>query len=304
MPVRRGTVLLTALLLSACLPGASAPPLYKLGLVAPFEGYHRPLGYRVLGPVREALAGWAGHPDRPDVGLVALDDQLDGEQTARRARELGLDPAVVAVIGPWTREAAQAAAPAFEGEGLPLLVPVPLLEAPPEAWIVSAAPDGEVVVRSALGWLEEVGASELLAVGGPLAARVRIRAGLPDAAGPGDASAVVLDLDPEAAARWLRGEGREWDRERVLGMPALHSEKLLLLAGEAALGMGVLAVEGVPDPWSAQARRAAEAALRALEGDAVSREEVRARLQPEIAPLLVYRVRGLDYPVGLAAEGR
>lgn len=108
----------------ALFPSGSAPTV-KIGLVAPFEGRYRALGYEVLHAVKLALyerneqGGLAG----ANVELVALNDDGDPERTAAQAAQFAVDPDVYGVIGPFSLAAVAAAAPAYQEQGLPLITP-------------------------------------------------------------------------------------------------------------------------------------------------------------------------------------
>ncbi len=88
--------LLLLLLLAAC--SLERPrPVVKVGLLAPFEGERREQGYHLLPAIRAAT------PEQVQgqrVEWVILDTHGDPEMAAQRARELLVDPAVIAVIGP------------------------------------------------------------------------------------------------------------------------------------------------------------------------------------------------------------
>jgi len=106
----------------------------KIGLIAPFEGLGRPLGYEVLYAVKlavqecNAAGGVAGYR----VALVALNDDDDAGQAARQARKLDVDDDVLGVIGPLSRTTARAVAEPLAAAGL--------------AWIVPASAPDEVIV--------------------------------------------------------------------------------------------------------------------------------------------------------------
>ena len=120
-------LLITALLAAACSPAPviGAPPTVKIGLVAPFEGLHRPLGYEALFAVKLALQekNEAGGLNGYRVELVALNDFGEAGEAAAQAREMAADPDILGVIGGWSPETAQAAAPEYERLGLAFLVP-------------------------------------------------------------------------------------------------------------------------------------------------------------------------------------
>ena len=112
------------LLLTAC---SSTPSVIKIGLVAPFEGRNRPIGYDVIYSARLAVReiNEAGGVEGTFVALVALDDGGDVELAQATAQSLVLDPAVVAVMGHWLPETTAAAAPIYATASLPLFVPGP-----------------------------------------------------------------------------------------------------------------------------------------------------------------------------------
>lgn len=106
--------------LSSC---ASVDPVVKIGLVAPFEGRYRSLGYDVIYSARMAIrevneAGGIG-PYR--VALVALDDSGDPDLAQKTARSLVIDPALMAVIGHWLPETTEAASGVYDQGELPLV---------------------------------------------------------------------------------------------------------------------------------------------------------------------------------------
>jgi hypothetical protein len=112
--------LLFVFLLSAC---ASVDPVLKVGLVGPFEGENRAIGYDVIYSARlavreiNAVGGIGGYR----LALVALDDSGDPELAAQNARALALDPQVVAVIGHWGEQTTAVATPIYAAAGLPFL---------------------------------------------------------------------------------------------------------------------------------------------------------------------------------------
>jgi ABC-type branched-subunit amino acid transport system substrate-binding protein len=109
----RGGALLLLLLLAACsLPG-SAAPVVKLGVIAPFEGEGRALGYAILPPIQEAVAeaNASGALGPYRVAVVSFDDSLDPATARRQATALGLDPDVMGVVGPFSAGTIAAAAP-------------------------------------------------------------------------------------------------------------------------------------------------------------------------------------------------
>jgi len=120
---------LCALLLlsnSSCAALGSTKPIVKIGLVAPFEGLYRHLGYDVLYAVklavreRNAAGGVGGYM----VELVALDDSNDPAQAPLQARKMIVDPDIMGVIGHLSDETALAALGEYHRAGLALITQV------------------------------------------------------------------------------------------------------------------------------------------------------------------------------------
>ncbi len=103
------------------------PQLYRLALVAPFEGLHRQTGYAALQAVRARVAEDAEKfGRRVQIVVWAVDDGGSPVLAQTRARELISDPTVLAVVGHFTPEAAAAAAPLYAAAQLLFVSPVPL----------------------------------------------------------------------------------------------------------------------------------------------------------------------------------
>ncbi len=114
------------LLLVACRIPGSVRPTTKVGLSAPFEGLYRDLGYEALHAVRLAVrqrneSGGVG--GRYLVELVALNDFNEAEEAIQQAREMAADPGVLGVLGGWSPDTAQSAAPEYRRLGLAFLAP-------------------------------------------------------------------------------------------------------------------------------------------------------------------------------------
>lgn len=102
---------------------ARVDPVVKVGLVAPFEGRFRPIGYDVIYSARLAVrevnreGGIGGYR----VALVSLDDSGDPMLAASTASSLVLDPAVIVVIGHWLPSTTAVAAPIYAEADLPII---------------------------------------------------------------------------------------------------------------------------------------------------------------------------------------
>lgn len=112
-----------ALLLTALTGCQSVAPVVKIGLVAPFEGHDRAVGYDAIYSarmaVREINAAGGIHGYR--VALTAQDDNGNPELARQAAATLARDPQVVAVVGHFSPETTAAAAPVYNAVGLPVL---------------------------------------------------------------------------------------------------------------------------------------------------------------------------------------
>ena len=118
MPLAPCALLL--LFLTACV---STQPVVKIGLVAPFEGRYRPIGYEAIYAARLAIReiNARGGIEGRRIELVALDDRGDPAKSIEAARQLALDPQVVAVIGHYQPDSTDAAIGVYCAEGLPVI---------------------------------------------------------------------------------------------------------------------------------------------------------------------------------------
>jgi ABC-type branched-subunit amino acid transport system substrate-binding protein len=115
-----GALFLLFLLAGCAMPGDAAP-VVKLGVIAPFEGRGRALGYAILSAVKEAVAevNASGSLGPYRVTVAAFNDNLDPNAAAAQAAALALDPDVIGVVGPFSPETAAAALPLLERSHIP-----------------------------------------------------------------------------------------------------------------------------------------------------------------------------------------
>ncbi|MCX7681618.1 MAG: branched-chain amino acid ABC transporter substrate-binding protein [Anaerolineae bacterium] len=158
----------------ACYVPGRIKPTVKIGLVAPFEGRYRAVGYDVIYAVRLALreangrGGVAGY----GVELIAYDDGADPEMAVEQARKLALDPGVLAVIGHFREETTVAAIRTYTQASLPLVAPVLLAPSPSSPLLFRMGPDAQAIAGAMLSYVEEirppVQRAVLVTEGGPL----------------------------------------------------------------------------------------------------------------------------------------
>ena len=120
LPLFLGLLTLTSLLLVNC---NSVSPVVKIGLVAPFEGRYREIGYDVIYSARLAVrqVNASGGIGGYRVALVALDDGGEVEGARETAESLTLDPAVILVMGHWLTATTAVAAPIYAEADIPFM---------------------------------------------------------------------------------------------------------------------------------------------------------------------------------------
>jgi hypothetical protein len=214
--------------LAACTVIRTSVPLVKIGLVAPFEGRYRYVGYDAINGARLAVreANAADHTSGYELQLAAYDDggTIAGARVA--ARNLERDPQVVAVIGHFLRDTTLEAMMYYERFGLPLLMAGTV-----EGWVDSQ----HQLVCSLLDLVSAKLADEAGAKKSGQIQWMSQGSGLPACASsamvivswqlppPPNVSAVIMDLEPVKAGeslRVLRDVG--WEGI-IAGGPALGS---------------------------------------------------------------------------------
>ena len=238
-------LLLSLLALMGC---SRLRPTVKIGLIAPFEGVHRPLGYEVLAAVKLAVQerNAAGGAAGVGIELVALNDDGAPATAARQVAALAADPDVMAVIGPWQAETARAAAAALPSAGLAAIIPAALPDADlaqaPGAFRLFA---GDEALAQALLSALPPGAQTTIA--GPGSAwSSRLLAMLP-ALDPAAPSALILTGDAEAVARQLTNSPCTRTITSCLAGPAVGEPVVVQRAGAAANGLVWVTSLALPD---------------------------------------------------------
>jgi hypothetical protein len=246
LAVAAGSVFVAALLVGSCLPHGDAPAVVKIGVIAPFEGVGRRLGYAVLPEIKGELA--SANRQRPKapyrVALVALNDDLDAREAAEQARALVQDPDVLAVIGLWSDETSRSAAPILAEAGVPILLVVPHEGSSPG--LISICPTPDEVAAELLRSVAESGRGRVVISGPDTALRRALSAresGLP--------------VVPEASSSPCEGEGL--DCRVVYSGDALGAANMLRRWRDSGWRGDLFGGPETARPWlPEQARGAAE----------------------------------------------
>ncbi len=239
-------LLFCALLLTACV-FSRTKPLVKIGVVAPFEGTYRSLGYDILYGVKLALqerngrGGVGGHM----VELVALDDGGNPSQAPGQAQELALDPLVMGALGHFREDTTLAASSIYRESGLALVAPglaaAELTAGGPGVFRLGA--DEERLGREAATFvLEEYGAGRIAVLGpeGDLKAAfvsaVRARGGEVVSTAEEGVGLVFFTREAWEGAQLLRQIRQEGVEAPFMGGNGLDDPLFVQWAGGLALG--------------------------------------------------------------------
>jgi branched-chain amino acid transport system substrate-binding protein len=251
--------LITILWLSACtgIGAGDTPTTIKIGLVAPFEGLHRPLGYEALFGVKLALQernlteGVAGYR----VELVALNDFDDPGEAEKQARALMADPDVVGVVGHLFAATTQAVLPIYRAADVAVVIPWSVADGAEieRAGVVRVAAD----VAATTARLETTGRDMGYS---PMTELVNFQL---DAI-PANAEALTLSTEGVTAGEILAALRRADVTLPVFGQVDAGSPQLLPVAQTAANGF--IFVSPGPDPGQLEEATAFVEAYQALAG--------------------------------------
>ncbi len=125
-------ILLSLLAVAALLAGCKnvrTPEVVKIGLIAPFEGPSRPLGYDTLYAVKLRINQWNESGATPKIELVALNDNGDAGLASQLPAQLAQDPDIRLILGPPQGHTAMTALPALEETGIPTILLAPVSQA-------------------------------------------------------------------------------------------------------------------------------------------------------------------------------
>lgn len=236
-----GVILLGGLALPR-LVSYGAPPMVKIGLIAPFEGLYRATGYEVLFAVKLALQernggqGLGGYR----VELVALNDFNEPTEAAKQARALAADPDIVGVIGHLSSEATRAALPVYREAELAVVIPwsveAGLLEGQFPG-VVSVAMTAEEAAQQLQAKSREMGFTQLETL-----------TAVPPEPLPETAQAIVLDTEAVTAGNIILALQQRDLALPLFGQVEVGNVQLLQTAGAAANGLVFVS----PGPGAAQ----------------------------------------------------
>lgn len=118
----------------------TSPEIVKIGLVAPFEGRYREIGYDVIPSARLAVREFNQLYSDSNivVEIVAYDDLGDTDRAQLQATRLASDDQVVAVLGHWLSESTVSAIPVYAEQGITVYTALPeeiLLGQTDEGWV-------------------------------------------------------------------------------------------------------------------------------------------------------------------------
>lgn len=221
--------LLAALLtLAVFVPSCSTRPILKIGLSAPFTGWDETLGYDVLWAVRLALreCNQQGGAGGYSVELAALDDRNEPAEAAQQARELAIDPDVLAALGGLDNDAVLAAAPEYHKAGLPFIAINATVDSLTQAGypeVFRLAPTDDALALTASGFALNVLLARNVAV-------------LYDAGGTGLAMAFQAAMQRGGAKIVYTGEVQRWQLDFTSQVDALRAKSpdLVFFAGHAS----------------------------------------------------------------------
>jgi branched-chain amino acid transport system substrate-binding protein len=259
-PIRVLTVVVLSFSLAGCRQARAVRPSVKIGLVAPFEGQYRYVGYDVIYAVRlaireaNAVDGVAGYA----IELVAYDDGGDPESAALQARKLDIDPQVLGVIGHFRERTTAAAVGEYDAAGLPILAPdvYGIDDLIGDGPVYVLAPPAELLANDILelALSSRPASVALVSSGGPIGAAIREAAekrglALDPIVGTGarelsqlvadDPTVVIVDVNPVGAGETVVALREAGWRGTVVGGPELSTSDFTAVAGASAAALCV-----------------------------------------------------------------
>lgn len=243
------------LLVGAC-AAEGAPRVVKIGLIAPFEGPSRPLGYSVLHAVRLRIQQWNESGGAPQVELVALNDDGDAALAASLPDQLAIDPDILLVLGPPQGHTALASSEKLNELDLPTLSLAPLPGATATAVLPFAGTGDELeqvlsvhAPGAAPGWKAPITAPTIW-LGDPLTLSETVRSNPQLVPAAGSVAA------EEAFGAWAGAEadGMVWAMAVPVTLPADFPSAYEQVAGSPPTPLAALAYAATDEALSLLAR--------------------------------------------------
>ncbi|MDM8518971.1 branched-chain amino acid ABC transporter substrate-binding protein [Anaerolineales bacterium HSG6] len=103
----------------------TVPPTVKIGLIAPFEGTNRALGYEALFATKLAIQeqNTLGGINGYKIELIALNDFNEPEKAVQQAKALLADPDVLGVVGHFSTDSTISALPIYQQADMAVVIP-------------------------------------------------------------------------------------------------------------------------------------------------------------------------------------
>ena len=256
----------------------TTPDVVKIGLVAPFEGRYREIGYDVIPAARLAVREWADQ--NPEAHLVfeivAYDDGGNPQSAVEQAQRLVMDPQVAIVLGHWREDTTAAALPTYAEAGLPV-VTFTMAELARQPGILNLSPDEADYREAVEEWAaaQDVSASLLLdcsadltEIVGQLDNFAEADSHLPIVGGPcwGLGQFYALAGGGAEGLHFVSGAadtddmvGGEWTADRAARFVEGYQE------GSLGVPPGILAVQAYQGTWLAMAQIADERGIKGFD---------------------------------------
>ncbi|MGC9521777.1 MAG: ABC transporter substrate-binding protein [Anaerolineae bacterium] len=213
--------------------------MIKIGLVAPFEGRYRYIGYDAVYAARLAVReiNAAGGIDGIPLELVAYDDRGNVDLAVRAARSLAVDAEVVAVIGHYRDETSAAGGAVYSESHVPHIVVGAYASPSGTTWHLMPSP---VALAEAMVGTDTASSTASGAIwgGGPVAETLIELTGSPlrSAQASPLAGVVYSTLAPVEAAEAVTEWRESGATGEVVGEMNMASAAFRDVAGESAIG--------------------------------------------------------------------
>lgn len=213
------SVAFVVLFLGGCVLSPRLPPIVKIGLVAPFEGTFRSVGYDAIYAARMAIReiNAAGGIHGWQLELVAYDDRGNADMALQAARNLVVDEDVIAVLGHYRPETTSAAASVYAEAGLPLLTLGSWGAPAASTWHLMPAPAAMAQSMLVLGDVSALNSIGLWGTGPVAEVLAAVAIVEPETPSGGEMPGLVMSVLPpaEAGEKLLHWRDQGWEGRLV-----------------------------------------------------------------------------------------